>query len=140
MHSVRKQHIMFWLLSLPCFFSMTQVITNDQRLTEFSSSHFQHFPQNPCSSQPGNFVSLLQHGVVSVAFNPPIKFFSDTSKAPITTGTTSTISFHNPPISLFKSWFVFHFSLSFSPTLTSAGKAMSMIVPFSPFLVDYNYV
>lgn len=53
----------------------------------------------------------------------------------ITTGTTSTIlSFHNLPISLFKSWYFPLFSLSFSPTLTPAGTAISMIILFRSFL------
>ena len=33
-------------------------------------------------------------------------------------------------ISLFKSWCFFTFSLSFSPTFTSAGTGISMIIPF----------
>ena len=66
----------------------------------------------------------------------PSNFFCDT-RVPIIIGTPSTIlSFHNLPISLFKSWYFSVFSLSFTTTLTSAKTAISL----SPFLANYNYV
>ena len=60
-------------------------------------------------------------------------------RAHITTGTISTIlSFHNPPIFLFKSWYFSTFSLSFSPTLASADTTISIILPFWSFLSITN--
>ena len=55
-------------------------------------------------------------------------------RAPITTETISTfLNFHNLLISLFKSWYFSTFSF-FSSTLTSAGTAISIIIPFCSFL------
>ena len=54
-------------------------------------------------------------------------------RASITTGTISTfLSFHNLLISFFKSWYFSTFS--FSSTLTSAGIAISIVIPFCSFL------
>ena len=56
-------------------------------------------------------------------------------RAPITTGTISAfLNFHNLLISFFKSWYFYSFSLSFSSTLTSAGTAISIIIPVCSFL------
>ena len=56
-------------------------------------------------------------------------------RAPITTRTISAfLNFHNLLISFFKSWYFSTFSFSFSSTLTSAGTAISIIIPFYSFL------
>ena len=56
-------------------------------------------------------------------------------RTPITTGTISTfLNFHHLLISFFKSWYFSNFSVSFSSTLTSAGTAISVIIPFCSFL------
>ena len=118
------------------FSSVRRVITNDQRLPELSLLHISNtflnilavpnkavFCITPTLSGIPNFSIHLSNPLVTLP------------RAPITTGTTSTIlSFHNLPISLFKSWYFSTFSLSFSPTLTSAGTAMLMIIPFHSFL------
>ena len=56
-------------------------------------------------------------------------------RAPVTTGKISTfLNFHNLLISFFKSWYFSTFSFSFPSTLTSAGTAISIIIPFYYFL------
>ena len=56
-------------------------------------------------------------------------------RTPITTATISTfLNFHNLLISFFKFWYFSTFSFSFSSTLTSAGTAISIIIPFCSFL------
>ena len=56
-------------------------------------------------------------------------------RAAITTGTISTfLNFHNLLISSLKSWYFSTFSFSFSSTLTSAGTAISISIPFCSFL------
>ena len=97
-------NIMFWLVSLP--FSVRRVITNEQRLTNLSLLHISN-----------TFLNILAiPNKVVFCITPPLSGIPSFSihlsnplvtlpRAPITTGTTSTIlSFHNLPISIFKSW------------------------------------
>ena len=71
----------------------------------------------------------------------PSNSFVTVLRGPITTGPTSGIlSYHNLPIFLFKSWYFSTFSNSFYPTLTSAGRAISMIIPLRSFLYHKTWV
>ena len=120
--------------------SVRCVLTNlkDQRLRELSLLHISSTFLNILAFlSKAVFFALLQHWVVFLAFQSThqILWWHFQRLLAITTGTTSTIlSFHNHPISLFKSWYFPLFSLSFSPTLTPAGTAMSMIILFRSFL------
>ena len=118
------------------FSSVRRVITNDQRLTELSLLHISNTFLN-ILAVPNKAVFCITptlSGILSFSIhlsNPLVTLL----RAPITTGTTSTIlSFHSLLISLFKSWYFSTFPLSFYPTFTSAGTAMSMIIPFCSFL------
>ena len=72
--------------------------------------------------------------VIRIFSTRPSDSFLTHRKGPITTGRASTIlSFHNLPISPCRSWYLSILSLSFSSTLTSAGTAISMIIPFRSF-------
>ena len=90
-------------------------ITNDQRLTELSFLHISNTFLN-ILAVPNKAVFCITpalNGIPSFPIhlsNPLVTL----PRAPITTGTTSTIlSFHSLPISLFKSWYFSTFSLSF---------------------------
>ena len=116
--------------------SVRCVLTNlkDQRLRELSLLHISSTFLNILAVV---LFALLQHWVVFLAFQSThqILWWHFQRLLAITTGTTSTIlSFHNLPISLFKSSYFPLFSLSFSPTVTPAGTAMSMIILFRSFL------
>ena len=94
--------------------------------------HLQHiflYPRSPeqCNLwHPSNIVFILGFSI------HPSNSFVKLLRAPITTGTNSTIlSFHNLAISVFKSWCFSTSSLSFSPTLTSAGTITSMVIHFA---------
>ena len=77
---------------------------------------------------------LLLFPICSFSIHPSNSFVT-IPRAPITTRTTSTIfSLYNIPISLFQSWCFSTCSFSFSPTLTFAGTAVSMIILFRSFL------
>ena len=95
--------------------------------------HLQHFFPYPRSPEqyslwhPSNIVFISGFSI------HPSNSFVKLLRAPIFTGTDSTIlSFHNLAISVFKSWYFSTFSLSFSPTLTSAGTTTSMVISFAP--------
>ena len=116
--------------------SVRRVITNDQRLTEYSRLYISN-----------TFLSILAVPNKAVFCITPTlyvipsfpihlsKSVETLPRAPITTGTISTfLNFHNLLISLFKSWYFSTFSFSFSSTLTSAGTAISIIIPFCSFL------
>ena len=101
------------------FSSLRRVITNDQRLTELSLLHISNTFLN-ILAVPNKAVFCITptlNGIPSFPThlsNPLVTL----PRAPITTGTTSTIlSFHSLPLSLFKSWYFSTFSLSFSPLL-----------------------
>ena len=94
--------------------------------------HLQHFFPYPRSPEqyslwhPSNIVFISGFSI------HPSNSFVKLLRAPIFTGTDSTIlSFHNLAISVFKSWYFSTFSLSFSPTLTSAGTTTSMVISFA---------
>ena len=130
---------MLWLLSLQSFL-VRRVTRNDQRLTEWSLLYIYNTFLN-ILAVPNNAVfcitpTLLVIPIFSIYLS---NSFVTLPRAPITTGTTSTIlSFHNLPISLFKSRNFSIFSLSFSPTLTSTGAAISMIIHFHSSLSIEN--
>ena len=70
----------------------------------------------------------------SFSVYPPNSFVT-LPRTPITAGTASTIfSLHNLPISLFKSSYFSTFSLSFTPTFTSAGIAILLFKMLLPEL------
>ena len=116
--------------------SIRRVITNCQWLTEYS-----HL------SISNTFLSILAvpnkavfriTSTLHVIHSFPIHLSNSAetlARASITTGTISTfLSFHNLLISFFNSWYFSTFSFSFSSTLTSAGTAISIIIPFCSFL------
>ena len=99
-----------------------------------SSLHLRHSPQYPCSSQQ---CSLLHHSNIvcyPYLFNPPIKFFCNTSNGS-DYSRHDLYHFHFPQfqIPLLKSWHFSSFSFSFSLNVTSAGTAISVIIPFCSF-------
>ena len=102
-----------------------------------SSLDLQHFSQY--LAVPNNAVFCITPALFvirSFSIHPSNSFVS-LPNTPIITSTTSTIfSLHNLSfsLSLFRSWYFSSFSVSFSPTLTSAGTAISMIIPFPYFL------
>ena len=127
---------MFWLLLLLLYSSVRRVKTNYQRLTEYSRLYISN-----------TFLSILAVPYKAVfCITPtfhvipsfPIHLSNSTEtlpRAPITKGTISTfLNFRNLLISLFNSWYFSTFSFSFSSTLTSAGTAISIIIPFCSFL------
>ena len=94
-----------------------------------SSLHLQHFSKYRCSSRQRSL--FYYSNIVCYPCFPihPSDFFLKHPRAPITTGRTFTgLSFHNLPVSLFRSWYFSIFSLSFSPIFTSAGAAVSRII------------
>ena len=121
---------MFSLLLLPSFL-VKRVITNDQKLTEYSRLYI-----------PYTFLSILAvpnralfcitptlHVMPSFPIHLP-NSAETLPRTPITKGTISTFfSVHN--LLFFKSWYFFNFY--FSSTLTSAGTATSIIIPFCSF-------
>ena len=125
---------MFWLLSLASFLLLG--ITNRRLLTEWSLPYISNTFLNILVA-PNNAVFCITPTVFIIPnFSTyPSNSFVTLPRAPITTSKTSTIlSFQNLPISLFKSLYFSNFSFSFSPTLTSAGTTISMIILFYSFL------
>ena len=116
--------------------SVRRVITNDQMLTEYSrlyiSNTFISFLAVP------NKAVFCVTPTLHVISSFPIRLSNSAEtlpRAPITTGTISTfLNFHNLLIPFFKSWYFSTFSFSFSSSLTSAGTAISIIIPFCSFL------
>ena len=111
------------------FSSVGLVITNDQRLTELSL-HFQHFPKIiPLQLPTRQCFALLQHWVVSLAFQSTYQILCWCFQG-----------FISLRVRLLPFWVSTVFqSLSlnpgiFPPSLTSAGTTMSMIIPFCSFL------
>ena len=111
-------------------------ITNDQRVTEWSLLYISNTFLNIIAVPNNAVFCIIPTLFVIRSFSiHPSNSFVTLPRAPITTGMTSIIlSLHNLPISPFKSWYFSTFSLSFSPTLTSAGTALLMIIPFYFFL------
>ena len=130
---------MLWLLSLQSFL-VRRVTRNDQRLTEWSLLYIYNTFLN-ILAVPNNAVFCITPTLLVI---PSFSIYLSNSfvtlpRAPITTGTTSTIlSFHNLPIFLFRSRNFSIFSLSFFPSLTSAGAAISMIIHFHSSLSIEN--
>ena len=116
--------------------SVRRVITNDQRLTECSRLYISNTFLS-ILAVPNKAVFCITP-TLHVVPSFPIDLLNSAEilpRAPITTGTISTfLNFHNLVTSLFKSWYFSTFSFSFSSTLTSAGTAISIIIPFCSFL------
>ena len=110
--------------------SVRQVITNDQRLTEYSRLYISNTFLS-ILAVPKNAVFCITP-TLHVIPSFPIHLSNSAEtlpRAPITTETISTfLNFHNLLISLFKSWYFPTFS--FSSTLTSAGTAVSIIISY----------
>ena len=124
--------IMFWLLLLPSFYLLgeSQQTTKGRQNTLVFT--FPIFCQYSCSS----LFCITPRLHVMPSFPIHLSNSAETlPRAPITTGTISAfLNFHNLLISFFKSWYFYSFSLSFSSTLTSAGTAISIIIPVCSFL------
>ena len=121
---------MFWLLLLPSLSSARRVITNDQRLTEYSRLYISNTFLS-ILAVPNKAVFCITP-TLHVIPSFPIHLSNSAEtlpRAPITTGTIST--FLNL---LFNSWYFSTFSFSFSSTLTSPGTAISIIIPLCSFL------
>ena len=116
--------------------SVRRVITNDERLTECSRLYISNTFLS-ILAVPNKAVFCITP-TLHVVPSFPIDLLNSAEilpRAPITTGTISTfLNFHNLVTSLFKSWYFSTFSFSFSSTLTSAGTAISIIIPFCSFL------
>ena len=126
---------MFWLLLLPSFL-VRKVITNDQRLTEHSHLYISNTLLSILAVPKKALFCITPTLLVMLSFPIHLSNSAETlPRAPITTGTISTfLNFHNLLISFFKFWYFSSFSFSFYFTLTSAGTAISIIMPFCFFL------
>ena len=116
--------------------SVRRVVTNDQRVTEYSRLYISNTYLS-ILAVPNKAVFCITPTLhVMPSFPIHLSNSAETlPRAPITTGTISTfLNFHNLLISFFKSWYFSTFSFSFSSTLTSAGTAISIIIPFCSFL------
>ena len=116
--------------------SVRRVITNDQRLTEYSRLYISNTFLS-ILAVPNKAVFCITP-TLHVIPSFPIHLSNSAETlpmAPITTGTIPTfLNFHNLLFSLFKSRYFSTFSFSFSSTFTSAGTAISIIIPFCSFL------
>ena len=116
--------------------SVRRVITNDQRLTEYPHLYISNTFLS-IFAVPNKAVFCITP-TLHVIPSFPIHLSNSVEtlpRAPITTGTISAfLNFHNLLISLFSSWYFSTFSFSFSSILTSAGTAISIIIPFCSFL------
>ena len=116
--------------------SVRRVITNGQRLTEYSRLYISNTFLS-ILAVPNKSVFCIT-STLHVIPSFPIHLSNSAKTLPrahITTWTISTfLNFHNLLISYFKSWYFSTFSFSFSLTLTSAGTAISIIIPFCSFL------
>ena len=116
--------------------SVRRVVTNDQRLSEYSRLYISNTFLS-ILAVPNKAVFCITP-TLHVIPSFPIHLSNSAEtlpRAPITTETISTfLNFHNLLISLFKSWYFSTFSFSFSSILTSAGTAISIIFPFCSFL------
>ena len=126
---------MFWHLCT-VISSVRRVITNDQRLTEYSRLYISNTFLSILAVPNKAVFCIIPTLHVIPSF--PIHLSNSVEtlpRAPITTGTISTfLNFHNILFSLFKSWYFSIFSFSFSSTLTSAGTAISIL-----FFLANNY-
>ena len=77
--------------------------------------------------------ALLQHCMLCLAFPSTYQILQKHFQGPLSLQ-GQFLNFHNLLISFFESWYVSTFSFSFSSTLTSAGTAISIIIPFCSFL------
>ena len=116
--------------------SVRRGITNDQRITEYSGLYISNTFLSIFAVPNKAIFCITPTLHVMPSFLVHLSNSAETlPRAPITTGTISTFfNFHNLLISFFKSWYFSTFSFSFSSTLTSAGIAISIIIPFCSFL------
>ena len=116
--------------------SVRKVITNDQRLTEYSRLFISNTFLNILAIPNKALFCIIPTLHVMPSF--PIHLSNSPETLPrvlITTGTISTfLNFHNLLISFFKSCYFSTFSLSFPSTLRSVGTEMSIIIPFCFFM------
>ena len=120
----RLFNMMFWLLLLPSFLLLALLNISNTFLNTLVP------PNNAVF-----FINPTMYVVPSFSFHLSNSFMT-LPRAPITTGTTSTVlSFDKLSNSLFKSWYFSTFSLSFSSTLTSVNTAILMIIYFRSFLL-----
>ena len=105
--------------------SVTQVVINDQRLTDYSCLHMSNTFLS-ILTVPNKAVFCITP-TLHVMLSFPIHLSNSAETLPF-------LNFHNLLISFFKSWYLCTFSFSFSSTLTSAGTAISIIIPFCSFL------
>ena len=116
--------------------SVRRVVTNDQRLTEYSRLHISNTFLSILAIPNKAVFCITPTLHVLPSFPIHLSNFAETlPRAPFTTGTISTfLNFYNLLISFFKSWYFSTFSFSLSSSLTSAGTAISIIIPFCSFL------
>ena len=121
------------MLLLPSFLLLGESWQNDQSLTDTLVFTFQILFSVFLQFPTRHSFALTLH----VMPNFPINLSNAAETLPrvlITTGTISAfLNFHNLLISFSKSWYFSTFFF-FSSTLTSAGTAISVIIPFCSFL------
>ena len=115
--------------------SVRRVITNDQRLTEYSRLYISNIFLSILAVPNKALFCVTPAKHVMPSFPIHLSNSAETlPRVPITAGTISTfLNFHNPLISFFDSWYFSTFSFSFFSTLTLAGTAVSIIIPFFSF-------
>ena len=112
--------------------SVRRVITNDQRLTEYSRLYISNTFLSILAVPNKTLFCITPTLHVMPSFPIHLSNSAETlSRTPITEGAISTFfSVHS--LLFFKPWYFSNFS--FSSTLTSAGTAISVIIPFCSFL------
>ena len=128
---------MFWLLLLSSFLLLgeSKQMTKGYQNNLFFTSHILFSISSKFQTMQ-SFASL-QHCLLSVAFQSThqillLHFQGLLSVQERLLSFLVSLTFQS--LSLFKSWYFATFSLSFSPTITSAGTAKSMIFFFHSFL------
>ena len=116
--------------------SVRRVITNDQRLTEYSRLYISNtFLSILAVPNKAIFcITPILHVMPSLSIH--LSNSAETlPRASITTGVISTfLNLRNLLISFLKSWYIFTFSFSCSSTLTTTGTAILITIPFCSFL------
>ena len=115
---------------------VSRVITNDQRLTEYSLLYISNAFLSILAVPTKALFCITPILHVMPSFPIHLSNLAETLlRVPVTTGTISTfLSFHNLLIWFFKSWYFSAFSFSFFSSLISASTAISIIVSFCSFL------
>ena len=114
--------------------SFRRVLTNNQRLTEYPRLYISNTFLSILAVPNKAVFCITPKLHVIPSFPIHLSNSAETlPRVPITTETISTfLNFHNLLIFLFKSWYFSTFS--FPSTLTSAGTAIPIIIPFCSFL------